>query len=103
MSDTRQSSRVFLMILDRVNNVGITIPCWRVLLALSANKGSSKSIDIYNATCVTFSFDVASPMMEMGMFTREKQGTGAFDGFLYSITQYGIQVLDYIESGEPIK
>ncbi len=103
MNSTMGDSRDELNVLDRVNKLVRGLSSWKILLALAANKGSSTSYEIVDATCTSFNQQSAMYLIDMGMATRMKSGSSHIDPFKYTITPYGIQILDRIKYGDSIK
>ena len=100
MSNTKANSRVMLTIMDRVTRAGLNIPAYKILLAISANTGTSGSEDIARATGSKFNWKVCTPMYDSKMLERMEAPRGNSRIYKYAITPYGEKVLDYIATGK---
>ena len=100
MSNTKANSRVLLTMLARQKEAGLNQHRFNVLLALSANTGSSTITDINKACSVIFNWALASDLYHEGLITRARRSAGKRAPWLYDITPYGEKVLDYIATGK---
>jgi len=89
-----------LTIYDRVTKAGLNVPQYKILLALSANKGRSTSGEISQATGTAFNWHVGVHLQFSKMLDRHRSDKGVSSTYLYFITGYGERVLDYISSGK---
>ena len=100
MSNTKANSRVMLTIMDRVAQTGLTMPAYKILLALSANTGQSGSEHITQATGAKFNWKVCGHMHDCKMMDRVEAHKGNWISYLHNITPYGEKVLDFIATGK---